>query len=205
MSLVDELRDIGVVAVIRGASKEAALATCDALIEGGMRGIELPYSTPDCAAAIAELAGRAPAGVAVGVGTVRTVEQLQAAHDAGATFAVSPLFSETLMQKALDLGIPYLPGGITPTEIVRAFEAGAATVKLFPGSSVDPGFVKAIRAPLPDIPLMPTGGVSPDNMEQWFAAGVVAVGMGGNLAKGTPNEVRAAAQATAQRLKEIRG
>ena len=113
MSFVDELRDIGVVAVIRGVSKEAALATCDALIDGGIRGIELTYSTPDCAAAIKELAGRAPAGIAVGVGTVRTTEQLRAAHDAGATFAVSPHFDPALMQLAQELGIPYLPGSIT--------------------------------------------------------------------------------------------
>jgi 2-dehydro-3-deoxyphosphogluconate aldolase / (4S)-4-hydroxy-2-oxoglutarate aldolase len=96
-----------------------------------------------------------------------------------------------------------LPGAITPTEVVAAWDAGAACVKLFPGSLVGPDYLKALRGPLPDIPLMPTGGVSAENLGQWFAAGAVAVGMGGNLAKGSPAEVEAAARATAAALAAV--
>jgi 2-dehydro-3-deoxyphosphogluconate aldolase/(4S)-4-hydroxy-2-oxoglutarate aldolase len=96
-----------------------------------------------------------------------------------------------------------LPGAITPTEVVAAWDAGATCVKLFPGSLVGPDYLKALRGPLPDIPLMPTGGVSAENLGQWFAAGAVAVGIGGNLAKGSAAEVEAAARATAAALAAV--
>ncbi|GDY12778.1 bifunctional 2-keto-4-hydroxyglutarate aldolase/2-keto-3-deoxy-6-phosphogluconate aldolase [Planctomycetota bacterium] len=199
------LRRIGVVAVIRGASADAAVAMAEALIRGGVLGIEITYSTPDCPSAIARLARSAPATAAIGVGTVRTIAELEAAHAAGATYAVSPHTDPELIARGRQLALPMLPGAITPSEIVAAWKAGATCIKLFPGSLVGPDYVKALRGPLPDIPLMPTGGVSEDNLGEWFAAGVVAVGMGGNLAKGSPAEIETAARRIMAKLATVRG
>lgn len=204
MSFVAQLQELGIVAVIRGASADAAVAMGEALVRGGVRGIEITYSTPDCCAAIRRMKANAPKDASVGVGTVMTVAQLEEAVAAGAAYAVSPHFDEAIMIAAKRLGIPMLPGAITPTEVVRAWQAGAACIKLFPGSLVGPEYVKALKGPLPQIPLMPTGGVSLDNMHEWFAAGVVAVGMGGNLAKGSPAEIEAAARVATAKLRDVR-
>lgn len=204
MSFLETLREIGVVAVIRGQSCDHAVELSEALLRGGMRGIEITYSTPDCCRAIERVHEAHGDAAVLGVGTVRSVAQLQDAIAAGASYAVSPHFDRRIVEAAVAANCPMLPGCITPTEVVAAFEAGATVIKLFPGNLVGPDYVKALRGPLPDIPLMPTGGVSPENMHEWFAAGVVAVGMGGNLAKGSAAEVEAAAKATIANLQAIR-
>ena len=200
MNFLSTLARIRVVAVIRGTSADHAVAMAEALIRGGVLGIEITYSTPDCCAAIRRVVAKAPPEAAIGVGTVLTAAQLSDAVAAGATYAVSPHSDLTLIAEARRLGLPILPGAITPTEIVTAWNAGATCIKLFPGSLVGVDYVKALKGPLPHIPLMPTGGVSLDNLHEWFAAGVVAVGMGGNLAKGTPAEIEVAARAVRARL-----
>ncbi len=203
MSFLSTLARIRVVAVIRGTSADHAVAMAEALIRGGVLGIEITYSTPDCCAAIRRMVAKAPPEAAIGVGTVMTAAQLSDAAAAGATYAVSPHSDLTLIAEARRLGLPMLPGAITPTEIVAAWNAGATCIKLFPGSLVGVDYVKALKGPLPHIPLMPTGGVSLDNLHEWFAAGVVAVGMGGNLAKGTIAEIEAAARAVRARLNAL--
>lgn len=200
MTFLTTLSRLKVVAVIRGTSADHAVAMAQALIRGGVFGIEITYSTPDCCAAIKRVVAEAPAEVCVGVGTVLTPAQLTEAMAAGARYAVSPHFDPQIVVEAKRLGLPMLPGAITPTEVVAAWNAGATCIKLFPGSLVGVEYVKALKGPLPHIPLMPTGGVSLDNMHEWFAAGVVAVGMGGNLAKGTPAEIEAAARAVRAKL-----
>lgn len=205
MAFLDTLKDLGVVAVIRGSSVENAVEMCRALMAGGVRGLELTYSTPNCCEAIKQVVGLFGEQAVIGVGTVRTPEQLEEAHAAGAKFAVSPHFDPDVMCAALEVKIPMMPGAITPTEVVQAHQSGATAIKIFPGSLVGPGYIKALRAPLPDIPLMPTGGVSVANMKEWFEAGAVAVGMGGNLASGTPASIEAAAKETMAELRRIRG
>lgn len=187
------LHEVSIVAVIRAPSADAAVAMSHALVKGGVRGIEVTFSTPGAADAIARVAKELPNAL-VGAGTVLDVTQLDAACTAGAEFLVSPHFDPELLQEARERGVPYLPGALTPTEIVRAWKAGAACVKLFPGSAVGPGYVKAIRGPLPDVPLMPTGGVDEKNLGEWLKAGVVAVGLGGALATGTLDEIEAASR-----------
>ncbi len=204
MSFLETLARIRVVAVIRGTSADHAVAMAEALIRGGVLGIEITYSTPDCCAAIRRVVAGAPAEAAIGVGTVMTCGQLADALSAGATYAVSPHFDPVLVAEARRLGLPMLPGAITPSEIVAAWNAGATCIKLFPGSLVGVDYVKALKGPLPHIPLMPTGGVSLDNLHEWFAAGVVAVGMGGNLAKGSPGEIENAARALRVRLDALK-
>lgn len=203
MTFLTTLSRLKVVAVIRGTSADHAVAMSQALIRGGVFGIEITYSTPDCCAAIRRVVAEAPAEACVGVGTVLTTAQLKEAQDAGARYAVSPHSDPAIIAEAKGLGLPMLPGAITPTEIVAAWNAGATCIKLFPGSLVGVDYVKALKGPLPHIPLMPTGGVSLDNLHEWFAAGVVAVGMGGNLAKGTPAEIEAAARAVRAKLETL--
>jgi 2-dehydro-3-deoxyphosphogluconate aldolase/(4S)-4-hydroxy-2-oxoglutarate aldolase len=164
-----------------------------ALVRGGVLGIEVTFSTPGAATAISQLTEELPDAL-IGAGTVLDPNRLAAACAAGAAFLVSPHVDEQLLGGARERGVPFLPGALTATEVVKAWHAGAACVKLFPGSAVGPGYVKALRGPLPHIPLMPTGGIDEKNLAEWFEAGVVAVGMGGKLATGTPQEVEAAAR-----------
>lgn len=187
------LQEVSIVAVIRAASADAAVATSHALVRGGVTGIEVTFSTPGAADAIRRVAAELPTAL-VGAGTVLEIAELEAACDAGAKFLVSPHFDPALLERARARKVPYLPGALTPTEIVRAWKAGAACVKLFPGSAVGSGYVKAIRGPLPDVPLMPTGGVDEKNLVEWLKSGVVAVGMGGALASGSPEEIEAASR-----------
>jgi 2-dehydro-3-deoxyphosphogluconate aldolase/(4S)-4-hydroxy-2-oxoglutarate aldolase len=187
------LNEAAVVAVIRAPSADAAVAMSHALVRGGVTGVEVTFTTPGAADAIARVRKELPNAL-VGAGTVLAAAELSAACDAGAKFLVSPHFDPELLEQARARGVPYLPGALTPTEIVRAWKAGAACVKLFPGSAVGPGYVKAIRGPLPDVPLMPTGGVDEKNLVEWLKAGVIAVGMGGALATGTPEEIEAASR-----------
>jgi len=200
---VTQLSAVGIVAVIRSPSVDAALACTRALLRGGVTGIELTFSTPGAAVAI-EAARREHPTALIGAGTVLDRASLDAACDAGAAFLVSPHTDEALLDAARARGVPFLAGALTPTEVVRAHRAGAACVKLFPGSAVGPGYVKALRGPLPHIPLMPTGGVDETNLAEWFAAGVVAVGMGGSLATGTPEAVEAAARRVSAALARVR-
>jgi len=187
------LHEAAVVAVIRAPSADAAVAMSHALVRGGVTGVEVTFTTPGAADAIARIRKELPDAL-VGAGTVLASGELTAACDAGAKFLVSPHFDPELLEQARARSVPYLPGALTPTEIVRAWKAGAACVKLFPGSAVGPGYVKAIRGPLPDVPLMPTGGVDEKNLVEWLKAGVIAVGMGGALATGTPEEIEAASR-----------
>jgi 2-dehydro-3-deoxyphosphogluconate aldolase/(4S)-4-hydroxy-2-oxoglutarate aldolase len=161
------------------------------------------FSTPGAADAIRRVCKELPNAL-VGAGTVLEIAELEAACDAGAKFLVSPHFDPALLEKARARGVPYLPGALTPTEIVRAWKAGAACVKLFPGSAVGPGYVKAIRGPLPDVPLMPTGGVDEKNLGEWLKAGVVAVGMGGALATGALEEIEVASRRIMRVLETFR-
>lgn len=202
-SFIERLRETGVVAVIRAASAEAAVGLSRALVRGGVTGIEITFSTPGAAEAIAQTRKELPEAL-VGAGTVLNQDQLDAACRAGASFLVSPHTDEALLVAAKERGVPFLAGALTPTEVVNAFRAGATCVKLFPGSAVGPSYLKALRAPLPHIPLMPTGGVDEKNLGEWLAAGAVAVGMGGNLATGSSEQVEAAARRIHARFAEVR-
>ncbi len=202
-AFLERLRQTGVMAVIRAASADAALDVSRALVRGGVTGIEITFSTPGAASAI-ERARRELPDALIGAGTVLTLADLEAACAAGAAFLVSPHFDEALVSAARARQVPFLPGALTATEVVRAWSAGAACVKLFPGSAVGPGYVKALRGPLPHIPLMPTGGVDEKNLGEWFAAGVIAVGMGGALATGTVEAIEAAARRVSQALASAR-
>ncbi|UNK71230.1 bifunctional 4-hydroxy-2-oxoglutarate aldolase/2-dehydro-3-deoxy-phosphogluconate aldolase [Microbacterium sp. H1-D42] len=178
-------RDSGVLAVLRAPTPAAALDAAEAIIRGGITGIEVTYSTPDAPAVIRELIARHGAAAHIGAGTVTTPAQALAAAEAGAEFLVSPGTLPDLTRAMLDTDRVVMTGALTPTEVMVALDLGVDVVKIFPASLGGPSFLGALRGPFPDAPLMPTGGVKPDNLADWFAAGAVAVGAGGDLANGT--------------------
>ncbi|MFE7065358.1 bifunctional 4-hydroxy-2-oxoglutarate aldolase/2-dehydro-3-deoxy-phosphogluconate aldolase [Microbacterium sp. NPDC057658] len=178
-------RTTGILAVLRAPSPELALEASEAVIRGGISGIEVTFSTPDAPAVIRELIARHGDAAYIGAGTVTTAEQATQAADAGAAFLVSPGSLPDLTRAMLDTGRVVMTGAMTPTEVMGALELGVDVVKIFPASLGGPSYLGALRGPFPDAPLMPTGGVKPDNLADWFAAGAVAVGAGGDLANGT--------------------
>ncbi|MGW9157233.1 bifunctional 4-hydroxy-2-oxoglutarate aldolase/2-dehydro-3-deoxy-phosphogluconate aldolase [Microbacterium sp. NPDC055665] len=181
---LDRARSTGILAVLRASSPELALEASEAIIRGGVTGIEVTFSTPDAPAVIRELIARHGDAAYIGAGTVTTAAQAAAAADAGAEFLVSPGTLPYLTRTMLDTGRVVMTGAMTPTEVMSALELGVDVVKIFPASLGGPSYLGALRGPFPDAPLMPTGGVSPDNLAAWFAAGAVAVGAGGDLANG---------------------
>jgi 2-dehydro-3-deoxyphosphogluconate aldolase/(4S)-4-hydroxy-2-oxoglutarate aldolase len=174
----------GLVAVIRASSAHEAARIAHACVEGGIQALEVTFTVPNAAAAIAELRQRySSTEVAIGAGTVLDAETARTAILAGAQFVVSPSSDAATAQLCRRYQVPYLPGAATAREIVRALEDGADIVKVFPGDVLGPAFVKAVRGPLPQAPLMPTGGVSLDTAGQWIGAGCVALGVGGELTR----------------------
>ena len=179
---LQKVEDLGLIAVVRGESPEAALEVVAALIEGGVLGIEITFTTPEAPGVITELDTEYGDDILLGAGTVTTREQAEQAAEAGSTYLVSPGTDPELLPTMLETGLLVLPGVLTPSEVMLARRLGAPAVKLFPGSSGGPSYLKALRGPFPDVPFVPTGGVSLDNISEWFAAGALAVGAGGALA-----------------------
>ncbi len=175
------VRELGLLAVIRGPSPELTVQVVSALVAGGVTGIEITYSTPQAAKVVEELDRKYGEKILLGMGTLIQPGQVAEAKSAGARFLVSPHCEESLAQAMLASGLSVMLGALTPTEVLKAFNLGSDVVKLFPGSLVGPAYVKALRGPFPDIPLMPTGGVSAENVGEWFKAGVVAVGASSEL------------------------
>lgn len=177
--------EAGIVAVIRADKCETAEKIARACIAGGIPAIEITFTVPGAARVIEEL--RASIGredLIIGAGTVLDSETARLAILAGAEYIVSPGFHEETARLCNRYGIPYMPGCMTTTEIIRAMEAGADVIKIFPGSMVGPEYIKAIKGPLPQASLMPTGGVSLHNVDQWIRNGCIAVGVGGELTAG---------------------
>ena len=175
------LRAATVIAVLRAPTAAAAIAATDALVAGGVTGIEITYSTPDAPAAIREVRERHGDTVYLGAGTVLTEAHATEAVAAGARFLVSPGTDPAVTRAMVNTGVTVLSGAYTPSEVMLAAGLGAHVVKLFPASLGGPVLLKALRGPFPDLAFCPTGGVNPDNLADWLAAGAVAVGAGGEL------------------------
>ena len=197
----------GVVAVIRASSADAAARIAHACVEGGIQALEVTFTVPNAAAAIAELTERYPSTqVAIGAGTVLDAETARTAILAGAQFVVSPASDAATARLCRRYQVAYLPGAGTAGEIIRALEDGADIVKVFPGEVLGPAFVKAVRGPLPYAPLMPTGGVSVETAGQWIRAGCVALGVGGELTKsGDAAAIAATARQLLEAVRKARG
>ncbi len=179
---MERVRELGVIAVVRGTSWEAAVEVSGALIEGGVLGIEVTFTTPEADRALRELDDEYGDRILLGAGTVTTPEQVEHSVTAGARFLVSPGCDPDLVPLMQRTGLAVLPGVLTPSEVMLAGTLGIDAVKLFPGSLGGPSYLKALRGPFPEVSFVPTGGVSAENVGDWFAAGAVAVGVGGALA-----------------------
>ena len=173
----------GVVAIARHVPADAVAELCDALVGGGIGAFELTLNEPEAAslATLRAAADHAAAGglpLVVGAGTVLSVGAAQGAVDAGATFLVAPHLDAEVVAWAAAHGVPMLPGAATPTEVLAAWRAGAAAVKVFPASVLGPAFLRELRGPFPDIPLQPTGGITVETAGGFIEAGAIAVGIG---------------------------
>jgi 2-dehydro-3-deoxyphosphogluconate aldolase/(4S)-4-hydroxy-2-oxoglutarate aldolase len=175
-AVVARIKSEGAVAVIRTDSTERALAVAEAAIAGGFRAIEITYSFPAAVEVIATLARTNEDNLLIGAGTILNREQVDEAVGAGALFLVSPCVLPEVIDAAHERQIAILPGAFTPTEIYNAWSLGADIVKIFPAIRFGPEYLRAVRGPLPHIPIMPTSGVDASNVAEWFRAGAVAVG-----------------------------
>jgi 2-dehydro-3-deoxyphosphogluconate aldolase/(4S)-4-hydroxy-2-oxoglutarate aldolase len=181
-AIAERIIEIGILPVVRAASAAEAIAVGDALGEGGIRALEITMTVPDAVNVIREAVARYGDEFLIGAGTVVDEEQARACIDAGARFVVSPIVDVETIAVCRRANVAALPGALTPTEVVQAWRAGADFVKVFPCSAVGgASYVKALKAPLPHIPLVPTGGVTLETVGAFFAAGASAVGVGGDL------------------------
>jgi 2-dehydro-3-deoxyphosphogluconate aldolase/(4S)-4-hydroxy-2-oxoglutarate aldolase len=175
----------GLVAIVRLADLSAAIPMSRALLAGGITALEFTLTNPAALEAVAEVKAALPqfaeGRAVIGAGTVLDVAAAKASIEAGAQFIVSPHTNLDTIAMCRELGVPTMPGALTPTEIVAAWNAGASVVKVFPARAFGPAYLKDILAPLPHLKLMPTGGVDLDNMGQYLKNGAFAVGLGSNL------------------------
>jgi 2-dehydro-3-deoxyphosphogluconate aldolase / (4S)-4-hydroxy-2-oxoglutarate aldolase len=185
LKVLGKIVDSGLVAVVRAESSEQAARIVDACAQGGVTAVEVTFTVPGAANVIADLSRRFTGDqILVGAGTVLDPETARAAILSGAQFVVSPCLNLDTARLCNRYHVPYMPGAGSVKEVVEAMECGADIVKVFPGETLGPAFVKAVRGPLPYASLMPTGGVSVENVGEWIEAGCVAVGVGGNLTAG---------------------
>ncbi len=169
------------VAIVRLDDLSTARFISDALIDGGIRAIEFTLTNPDAAATIADMRQSLDDSTAIGAGSVITAEQVRQVAAAGAQFIVSPVCKREVIDACQALELPTMPGAFTPSEIQQAWEWGASAVKVFPANHLSPRYFKDLLAPLPHLRLMPTGGVTLDNMRDWLDQGAFALGVGSSL------------------------
>lgn len=182
-----------VIAIIRERAADRDLtAAIEALVEGGIRAVEVTVDSAGWDTVLGRFAGRDD--IALGAGTVRTIDQLDRLVDVGGCFAVSPHVDPLMIEASLVRGLVPLPGAMTPTEVHQAIAAGTDYVKLFPAVTVGPSHLRALLGPFPSLRAIPTGGVGPDDLEGWFQAGAVAAGLGGLLVTGATAEITARSQ-----------
>jgi 2-dehydro-3-deoxyphosphogluconate aldolase / (4S)-4-hydroxy-2-oxoglutarate aldolase len=179
--VLEKVKQLGLLAVIRGPSAELTVKMVEALVSGGVLGVEITYSTPNAEEVVRTLSAKFGTSIVLGMGTLTKPEQAASAMQAGASFLVSPICEPALVKAMVESGLLCMAGALTPTEVFQAYSMGVDVVKIFPGSLGGPAYVKALKGPFPYIPMMPTGGVSAGNAAEWFAAGVVAVGAGSEL------------------------
>jgi 2-dehydro-3-deoxyphosphogluconate aldolase/(4S)-4-hydroxy-2-oxoglutarate aldolase len=172
---------VGVVAVIRISDPSRLNDIVGALVEAGVRIMEVTMTVPGAIELIRKTAPTLPAGFVLGAGTVVDADTTTRVIDAGATFIVSPVFRRAVVDAATSRNVLVIPGCLSPTEVLDAWDAGARLIKIFPATAMGPTYLKDLHGPLPHVKLMPTGGVTVDNAGDWIRAGAVAVGVGTSL------------------------
>jgi len=209
--VVQRIVRIGILPVVRAASATEAIAVGDAIAAGGIEALEITMTVPDALKVVREVVARYGDRLLIGAGTVLDAEQARECIAAGARFIVSPIADDETIAACRRADVAALPGGLTPTEVVRAWRAGADLVKVFPcGAAGGASYIKSLKAPLPQIPLVPTGGVTLETVGAFFTAGASAVGVGADLCdlgairRGQPDKVTAASRAYARAVEAAR-
>lgn len=210
METLAKIHEAGVVAVVRVKDPDQARGIVGAVFEGGIPAVEVTMTVPGAVKIIEALAAEyRGTSLVLGAGTVLDPETARACLLAGARYIVAPNLDEGVIRLCNRYAVPCMPGIGSVTELVRAYELGADVVKVFPGEVLGPKFIKAALAPVPHAKMIPTGGVSLDNLGEWFDAGAYAVGMGTALTKpagrdGDLDAVRATAKSVVERIRQIR-
>lgn len=204
LEILSKIKKCGLVAVVRAENEEQAERITEACIEGGVAAIELTFTVPKAHRLIEHMADRYSSSddIIIGAGTVLDSETAREAILSGAQYVVSPHFDENIIRLCNRYRIACMPGVFTPTEAVKALELGAEILKIFPGDIATPKFIKALHGPLPQAQMMPSGGVSLENVEDWIKAGAVAVGAGGSLTGKAKNGDYASVTETAKQFLE---
>lgn len=202
--VLKRISDTGVVSVVRAKDFDEAKKISVACMEGGIDAIEITFTVPGAQRVIESLTNEFGDKLLVGAGTVLDSETARIAILAGANYIVSPSFNLDTAKLCNRYQIPYIAGCMTLTEIITALEAGTDVIKVFPGNAFGPSFISAIKGPLPQAKLMPTGGVDINNADQWIKNGCIAIGVGGNLTKGTSEEIKNKAKAFVDKVREAK-
>jgi 2-dehydro-3-deoxyphosphogluconate aldolase / (4S)-4-hydroxy-2-oxoglutarate aldolase len=179
--VIRRTRDSGLIAILRHTEARRAIETAEALQSAGVEVVEVTMNTAGALGMLEAIGGHFGDRLVVGAGTVLSVESAEQAIAAGAALVVSPHLDEAIVRYCVDHGVAVIPGGFTPTEILRAWTAGASLVKVFPAGPVGPRYLRDVLAPLNDVPMVPTGGVSLDNATEFIRAGAAALGLGSAL------------------------
>lgn len=200
---LNALIESGVVAVVRAESKEQGMKIVEACKEGGIKALEITLTVPGAVDIIKDVAAEyAGTDMIIGAGTVLDSESTRACILAGAEYIVSPYFDLESAKLCNRYAVPYMPGVMTPKEVVTAMDAGVDICKVFPGNAFGPSIIKAFKGPIPQGNYMPTGGVSLDNVAEWIQNGAIAVGVGSVLTKGAKTGDYAAVTETAKKFVE---
>jgi 2-dehydro-3-deoxyphosphogluconate aldolase/(4S)-4-hydroxy-2-oxoglutarate aldolase len=207
--VIQKICDCGVVAIVRAETAELALKIAQACADAGIAAVEVTFTVPGAADVIKKLAETYSSGdILIGAGTILDTETARTAILAGAQYIISPCLNRDVVALCNRYQVPCMPGAMTIKEVVECMEAGADIIKIFPAELFGPAIIKAIKGPLPQARLMPTGGVSLDNVHDWINAGSVAVGIGGNLTAGAKKgdfaSITAAGKQFVEKVKDAR-
>ena len=202
MSALENIEKSSIVAIIRTKTAAEGRSAAAALHSAGITLFEFTTTTPDVFDLIEEYS--AIKGITVGVGTAMSPAHVISAKKAGATFVLSPHTDAAVIKKTLDLDLLSIPGVATPTDVARALQAGAKTLKLFPASHFGPAYLKAVRDPFPQAQWLVTGGVSVENVKDWFAAGAMGFGVGGPLLSGGDSEIPSRVAAFVSEIQKVK-
>jgi 2-dehydro-3-deoxyphosphogluconate aldolase/(4S)-4-hydroxy-2-oxoglutarate aldolase len=208
-TVIQKICECGVVAIVRAETAEMALKIAQACADAGIAAVEVTFTVPGAAEVIKKLADKYSGGeILIGAGTVLDTETARTAILAGAQYIISPCLNRDVVALCNRYQVACMPGAMTIKEVVECMEAGADIIKIFPAELFGPAIIKAIKGPLPQAKLMPTGGVSLDNVHEWIKAGSVAVGIGGNLTAGAKKgdfaSITAAGKLFVEKVKDAR-
>lgn len=201
MNGIERIKENGIVAIIRGQQRENVLPIIEALLKGGVSTVEVTADTPGITAVLEEAKKEFENDVYLGAGTVLDPETAKLVINSGAEFVISPTMNVDTIRLTKRYGALSMPAAMTPTEMLTAFEAGADVIKLFPARSLGASYIKDVRGPLPQIPILPTGGIGLENMAEFFQAGAIGVGIGSSLVKGNMDVSSEELKALTQRAK----